>query len=138
MMRAVRQAIVSLGVPDEQILTEEFISPRSVLGLKGESTSPLSSDSDLAAGETASITFALSKQQVEVEASSTILEAAEQAGVALAWECRSGICGQCKVRCTSGRVRMDSRDALTQAEEAKGFILACQSHPVEQSLVIEA
>ena len=84
------------------------------------------------------ITFATSNQMIEVDASATILEAAEQAGVTVQWECRSGICGQCKVRCASGRVRMDSRDALSRGEEANGYILACQSHPAAEAVTIEA
>ncbi len=33
---------------------------------------------------------------------------------------------------------MDSRDALSKAEEADGFILACQSHPITETTSIEA
>ena len=89
-------------------------------------------------GQTATITFSTSGRMIDVETTSTILEAAEQAGVSLPWECRSGICGQCKVRCTTGRVRMDSRDALSKAEEAVGYLLACQSHPIDPTVAIEA
>ena len=137
MMQAVRKTIVSLGIPNEQISTEEFVSPRAVAG-SDQASQSTQSDVGLADGETASISFATSSQKIEIDASTTILEAAEQAGVVLPWECRSGICGQCKVRCTSGRVKMDSRDALTKAEEANGFILACQSHPAAEFITIEA
>lgn len=138
MMQAVRKMIVSLGIPNEQIATEEFVSPRSVAGREQSSNSSQPEDTGLANGAIASITFSTSNQSIEVDASSTILEAAEQAGVAIPWECRSGICGQCKLRCISGRVTMDSRDALSKSEEANGFILACQSHPAEEFITVEA
>jgi glycine betaine catabolism B len=137
MMQAVRKTLVSLGVPNEQISTEEFVSPK---GNSEDAKHLGSSKSESDAGDASSaiITFGASNQSVDIEAPTTILEAAEQAGVELPWECRAGICGQCKVRCTSGRVRMDSRDALTKQEEENGFILACQSHPVTESVSVEA
>lgn len=138
MMQAVRKAIVSLGVADEKISTEEFVSPKATNISNQTSTSVPPEDTEPPNSLTSTITFATSNQMVEVDASTTILEAAEQAGVTLPWECRSGICGQCKVRCTTGRVRMDSRDALSRGEEANGYILACQSHPNAEAVTIEA
>jgi ferredoxin-NADP reductase/DMSO/TMAO reductase YedYZ heme-binding membrane subunit len=137
MMQGVRMTLVSLGVPEEQIATEEFVSPQ------GNSTATdltlgHASDGAGAVAQAATVTFGVSRQSIDVDAPTTVLEAAEQAGVNLPWECRAGICGQCKVRCTSGRVRMESRHALTKGEEADGFILACQSHPVTESVSIEA
>jgi len=58
----------------------------------------------------------------------TLLETAEAAGIDIAFECRAGICGQCKTKLLAGRVAMDSEDALTAGEKARGFILACQAH----------
>ncbi len=57
----------------------------------------------------------------------TVLEAAEDAGVDIPFECRSGICGQCKTTLVAGRVTMDVQDALTPADRLKGLILACQA-----------
>ncbi len=136
MMQAVRKSIVSLGVPDTQISTEEFVSPRGNAHAVQNARAELdSTDGEI---QSATVTFGLSNQTIDIDASTTVLEAAEHAGVTLPWECRAGICGQCKVRCTSGRVKMDSRDALSKTEEADGYILACQSHPVTESVSIEA
>ena len=137
-MRAVLKAMVSLGVPNEQISTEEFVSPRTASVGVQQSSSRQPTDPDEWVGKTSTITFATSEQTIDIEASTTILEAAELAGIALPWECRSGICGQCKVRCTTGRVKMDNRDALSQREETDGYILACQSHPASETVTVEA
>ena len=67
----------------------------------------------------------------------TILEAAEAAGVDLPWECRSGICGQCKVRLLSGRVVMEAEDALSPVEKRAGMILACQAR-AKTAVTVEA
>ena len=57
-------------------------------------------------------------------------EAAEDAGVSIPFECRSGICGQCKTKLLAGRVTMEVQDALSDADRSKGLILACQARPV--------
>ena len=74
-----------------------------------------------------SIRFATSKKTVEVPADRTVLEAAEEAGVDIPFDCRSGICGQCKTRLLVGRVAMETQDALTKADRSNGLILACQA-----------
>jgi len=66
-------------------------------------------------------------RDTEITAETTVLEVAKAASVDLPFECRSGIC-QCKTRLLSGSVVMDSEDALTAAEKANGWILACQAH----------
>jgi ferredoxin len=59
-----------------------------------------------------------------------VLEAAENCGVEIPFECRSGICGQCKTPLLVGRVTMEVQDALTAADRLKGLILACQARAV--------
>lgn len=137
MMQSIRSAMVALGVPDANIAMEAFVSPKASETLS-ESLAANQTEATDRESHSATITFAKSNQTLNVEGSTTILEAAEQAGVALTWECRAGVCGQCKVRCTAGRVRMDSREALTKAEEANRFILACQSRPITPALSIDA
>jgi ferredoxin len=45
--------------------------------------------------------------------------------------CRGGGCGVCKVRIESGSVRTDkmSREHVTLAEQADGYVLACRAYP---------
>ena len=45
-------------------------------------------------------------------AGQTVLEAAEALGVSINYDCRAGICGQCKTKLLAGRVVMDAEDAL--------------------------
>jgi ferredoxin len=85
-------------------------------------------DPPLPDGETATLTFAKSGVTAQVTNATTILEAAEDAGVTIPFECRSGICGQCKTRLVHGKVRMDAQDALTNHDRSRGLVLACQSH----------
>lgn len=58
-----------------------------------------------------------------------ILEAALDAGVPYPHGCGTGECGGCKSQLLSGEVTLDaySRDALSDAERARGVILACRA-----------
>jgi ferredoxin-NADP reductase/DMSO/TMAO reductase YedYZ heme-binding membrane subunit len=117
-----RSLLISAGVPAEQIEFEAFTSPKATGG-----AAATSSDAMLDASATHELTFASSGKTISTNAGQTILEAAEANGVEILFDCRSGICGQCKVRKRSGEVAMDAADALTPADVAGGLILACQA-----------
>ena len=61
---------------------------------------------------------------------SPLLEAAEDAGIDVPFECRSGICGQCRVTLLAGRVEMACDEPLSREEREQGVILACQAKPI--------
>jgi ferredoxin len=86
---------------------------------------PTGINSDLTSGET--VTFVRSGVTGTLSAGQTVLEAAEDAGVDIPYECRSGVCGQCKTRLLAGDVTMAVEDALSVAEKSAGWILACQA-----------
>ena len=138
MMVAVRQSLATLGVPVTQITTEEFVSANSTASSISDTIEPNQTFESSSLDSHATIVFSDSGRIVEIDSSTTILEAAEQAEVSLPWECRSGICGQCKVRCESGEVKMATRDAISNEEIVRGFILACQSRPVGKNITIKA
>ena len=66
-----------------------------------------------------------------------MLEASEDLGVNIAYDCRAGICGTCKTRLLAGRVVMDVQDALDPVDRANNVILSCQARCVDQ-VVVEA
>ncbi|ARP83927.1 CDP-6-deoxy-delta-3,4-glucoseen reductase [Bordetella genomosp. 8] len=58
----------------------------------------------------------------------SILDAAERAGVAMPHECTFGACGSCRVKIQEGAVAYEEMPpALTEAEHAQGYALACQA-----------
>lgn len=128
MMAATKALLLRLGVPEDDVATEEFVSP--VGEAAAESTISEADRQALDAGAPASVTFARSGVTAEVPPGETILEAAEDAGLSLPYECRSGICGQCKATLRAGRVAMPVQDALTADERDRGVILACQARPI--------
>ena len=128
-----------LGVPAEQIKVESFASPS-----RGK-TSGISSTSDQRNGvvdaavdqTAATLRFARSEKLVTDLGSKTILEIAEEHGISLPYDCRSGICGQCKTKLVEGTVTMDADDALDPVDRANSLILTCQAR-CRDDVVIDA
>jgi len=65
----------------------------------------------------------------------TLLEAAEDVGVELPFDCRPGICGQCKTQLLEGRVVMEVQDALTASDKKRNLVLACQARAIGDVVV---
>jgi ferredoxin-NADP reductase len=74
-----------------------------------------------------SLRFERSGIEVECSGTQSILEAAEQCGVTIASACRTGDCGECKVRKVSGDAPMANTDGLDPHEVEDGYVLSCVS-----------
>ncbi|AUG03865.1 hypothetical protein CXQ81_25735 [Pseudomonas sp. 09C 129] len=71
------------------------------------------------------------ERQWSVVAGSNLLDALNQAGVAVPYSCRAGSCHACLVHCVEG-LPSDSRpDALSDDQRQRGWRLACQCQVVE-------
>jgi ring-1,2-phenylacetyl-CoA epoxidase subunit PaaE len=66
----------------------------------------------------------------------SVLAAAERAGLALPFSCRSGICATCRARITDGAAVMTHNIALEPWETDAGFVLCCQARPTTATLDI--
>ncbi len=137
-MAAARKIFVDeLGMPNDLVHEEAFVSPPAPKDDEAAAAAMMAPATEAAdaAGEHI-VTFKRSGKQVET-IGLTVLEAAEDNEIEIPFECRSGICGQCKCKLISGRVVMEAQDALTASDKAKGLILACQARPT-QNCEIEA
>jgi glycine betaine catabolism B len=69
----------------------------------------------------------LSKSGIKVACSGeqSILDLAQQAGVTISSACRTGDCGECKVRLISGEAPMANTDGLDAHELEAGAVLSC-------------
>jgi ferredoxin-NADP reductase/DMSO/TMAO reductase YedYZ heme-binding membrane subunit len=119
MMTAMRKLLVGMGIPDDDVHQEAFVSPPAVAAGEPEPIEVIEGSRTLV--------FARAKKRLQLMNGLTVLEAAEECGVAIPFECRSGICGQCKTKVVSGRVAMEVQDALTARDKEKGLVLACQA-----------
>ncbi|MDX1965638.1 MAG: FAD-binding oxidoreductase [Planctomycetaceae bacterium] len=122
MNQALGPMLRELGVPESQIKSESFSSP-----VRNDAGAAPAADAAAEDATGASITFTRSGKSAAVVNGQSILDIAEDLGVNLDYDCRSGICGTCKIKVLSGRVRMETEDALTAADRAAGVILSCQA-----------
>jgi ferredoxin-NADP reductase/DMSO/TMAO reductase YedYZ heme-binding membrane subunit len=144
MMETMRRILRELGVPDSSILTEAFVSAAAQEPGSVVADAPIR-DADVAAGplvvpdggDLVTLRFERSGRSVAASTSDTILEIAEGAEIDLPFECRAGVCGQCKTRLLGGQVTMETEDALTADDRTRGVILACQARP-RGDLVLDA
>jgi ferredoxin-NADP reductase/Fe-S-cluster-containing hydrogenase component 2 len=127
MMDAVKSALVGLGVAEAQIRTEAFGTIKRDPTAKGSASTTI-------AGK---VQFQASNTTAPVFAGSTILDAADEAGIFIDNACRSGTCGSCRVKLAAGAVRMPVEDALTKEDKAGGYILACQAE-ISGDVVVDA
>ena len=132
MMDAVTLLLIELGVPEDQVRVESFTAAR---GRQAETNGEGHVAPALSEQGMASITFARSGKSRPITGSQTVLEAAEELGVAMAYDCRAGICGQCKTKLLEGRVAMDAEDALDPMDRAGGLILSCQARCLDAVIV---
>ncbi len=127
MMEAVRNTLLALGLPEDSIRTEAFGT------IKRDPTAK-----DVAATAVAGkVFFQASNVTAPVHAGSSILDAADEAGLVIDNACRSGTCGSCRVKLISGTVRMQVEEALSRDEKADGYILACQAE-IGADVVVDA
>jgi len=149
MMSSTRELLVEIGVAPSQIRMEAFVPGIRPNGQLDIAEPPLNDDGSSSVRShvsgrrtsetTSSLTVHFEKSGIStpVMPEATVLEAAEQNGVNLSFECRSGICGQCKIKLRSGSVTMECEDGLTSIEKAEGWILPCQSH-CQSDVTVEA
>ena len=67
------------------------------------------------------------QKTMPVQPDQSILDAAEEHGVAIVNECQSGICGTCVATCVSGDYDMGRTEGLSDVERAARKILTCQT-----------
>lgn len=123
-MQSLYDGLRDLGVRDERIQAEAF-GPAS---LRRRSDSPAAQPVAVAApAAQATVTFARSGEAAEwTPARGTLLEFAEGKGLSPPFSCRSGYCGSCATRITTGRVTYAEPTAWRPAE---GEVLLCCAVP---------
>jgi uncharacterized 2Fe-2S/4Fe-4S cluster protein (DUF4445 family) len=85
------------------------------------------------------VVFLPEKKSISVASGSTVLDAAQQAGLFITNLCGGeGVCGECRVRLRSGRVkaRRDLSGFFSPQEIDEGFVLACQAE-IEKDVEVE-
>jgi ring-1,2-phenylacetyl-CoA epoxidase subunit PaaE len=130
MMNNVETLLKEKNIPNEIVFKESFVQ-----GTINKSDDSASSD-ELQEREV-TIIYDDEEHKISVAADTTILEAALDADIDLPYSCQSGLCTACRGRCTSGEVKLDEEEGLSEAEINDGYVLTCVGHPLTDNVVIE-
>ena len=75
---------------------------------------------------------------IECRDEETVADASYRSRINIPLDCRDGVCGTCKSFCESGRYELGDYvpdEAMTEEEEAEGYVLTCQMVPQSDCVV---
>ncbi|RTQ48178.1 ferredoxin--NADP reductase [Hymenobacter gummosus] len=141
MMTEAKAALELLGVPAAQIFRESFVA--SADSAEAAAAQPeghgtvTADDNDEISTRKVTIQYEGTDYEFEVGPNQTILEAALDLDIDLPYSCQAGLCTACRGKCHSGKVHLDEREGLSDAEIKQGYVLVCVGHPLTNDVVIE-
>jgi ring-1,2-phenylacetyl-CoA epoxidase subunit PaaE len=131
MIRDVTATLVELGMDEEHVHAERFGAPRK------KDKAPAASAS---AADHARITVIMDGHRKTFEMhreDANIVDAAADNGIELPYSCKGGVCATCRCHVRKGEVTMATNYGLEPWEVEQGFVLACQSRPVSDSVTLD-
>lgn len=132
-MDEAKKALDILKVPSDRIHKESFVSGADS---NAASTAHTTTSGDIK-NEEVTILYQGSEYKITVAKGKTILEAALDENIDLPYSCQSGMCTACMGKCTSGKVKLNDPDGLSDKEIQQGFVLTCVGQPASANVVIE-
>ena len=134
MIETITNALTELGFDNDNIHKERYGPPR-----KGkQAAKPDASTAEQKDLSTIMIIMDGHRKSFEMpRAGDNIVDAAAEKGYELPFSCKGGVCATCRTHVRAGEVKMETNYGLEPWEVEKGFVLACQSHPVSKSVVLD-
>ncbi len=129
MMAMAIETLTAARVPREKIHTEYFTAPLPEV---------VQTEPELPEQEASAIVKLDGKtHRLRVKPGQRILHAAQEAGLDPPYACEEGVCCTCRAKLHRGQVHMLSREALSDWEVEKGYILTCQALPLTAEVELE-
>lgn len=75
------------------------------------------------------VSFARSRKTIAADGQMTLLELAENSGIRISHECRTGLCGECMIKCLKGKIEMTDQAEIDDHNKKKGWVYACCAYP---------
>jgi ring-1,2-phenylacetyl-CoA epoxidase subunit PaaE len=132
MIETVRATLVELGMDPDAVHAEHFGAPRKGAVPPAESDEP--------AGNTVQVTVIMDghrKSFVMPPSGTSVVDAAAAHGIELPYSCKGGVCATCRTHLREGSVKMAANYGLEPWEVEQGFVLACQSTPTSDTLMLD-
>jgi ring-1,2-phenylacetyl-CoA epoxidase subunit PaaE len=135
MSEGVAATLSELGVPEERIHIERFVSALSGRPAARRPVPPVSVDAPPHC--IATVILDGKRTDVPVADGEAVLDAALRAGLDLPYACKGGMCCTCRARLVEGAATMAANYSLEKWEMDAGFVLTCQSHPTTPHVVLD-
>ena len=132
MIRTVTDTLVELGLDKERVHSERFGIPRK--GARAREAAAAK------AADHAEVTIIMDGHKKAFEMhrdDDNIVDAAAGHGIELPYSCKGGVCATCRCHVRNGEVTMATNYGLEPWEVDAGFVLACQSRPVSDAVLLD-
>jgi ring-1,2-phenylacetyl-CoA epoxidase subunit PaaE len=132
MMDAAEGVLLDRNIAKERIHIERFTADRP----PGSVTREIAELQTKAEGVTVSVTLDGRTRKVPFT-QGNILDSARASGLPAPFACKAGVCATCRAKVTKGKVEMAARYGLTDEEVADGYVLTCQSVPLDDGVAVD-
>ena len=132
MIQSVTETLIELGMDAAHVHSERFGVPR-----EAAKTRPAGAAK---AADHATVTIIMDGHKKSFEmrrGDDNIVDAAADNGIDLPYSCKGGVCATCRCHVREGEVTMDTNYGLEPWEVEAGYVLACQSRPVSDSILLD-
>jgi len=132
MIETVTGALLNLGMDEHTVHSERFGAPR-----KGGKAAVMQADTREDAARITVIMDGHKKSFEMARGAANIVDAAAEQGLELPYSCKGGVCATCRTYVREGEVSMAINYGLEPWEVEKGFVLACQSTPMSDEVLLD-
>lgn len=132
MITAVTETLIDLGLPADKVHSERFGVPRK---LAAEKSSEVDAEEGLS-----EVTIVMDGHRKTFDmprSGISIVDAAAEHGIELPYSCKGGVCATCRTHVQLGKVEMAVNYGLEPWEVEEGFVLACQSTPLSDEVLLD-
>lgn len=137
MMNDVSQALQAHGVPKADIKMELFATSAQDAARR-QARSELAQERLVEGESRVDVILDGRTRVLSVERGRhNLIDAALEQSVELPYSCKAGVCSTCRCKVVEGEVDMNAAFALEDYEIERGFVLACQSYPVSDRVVLD-
>ena len=137
LMEEAKEALKILKVSPDRIHKESFISAKENAQMPDAGVTTSEEEGDGAECHVVTVIYEGAEYKFPVQIGQTILEAGLAQDIDLPYSCQAGLCTACRGKCLSGKVHLDEREGLSDAELAAGYVLNCVGHPLTADVKIE-
>ncbi|MEM6304840.1 MAG: 2Fe-2S iron-sulfur cluster-binding protein [Pseudomonadota bacterium] len=133
MMHAVAGSLRDHGLAEDQIKFELFTeSQQGRLARKARAAA-----AEAQSGTALTVVIEGAQRSFEMSKGQTLLDAALENGQDAPYACKAGVCSTCMCKVLKGKVEMIANHALEDYEVERGYVLSCQTYPVDDDVMID-